>query len=126
MVTWGRKEEPHQGQVERQRERQDLVGVELTPAVPSVGSFDRGNAGLGESLAEQSLERSGGLVLSPSPEFSGSPKVVGDHLVEVGLSRPRLCGRLEYGAGPLRLATDHAPSLVIASRMSSHILLSLP
>ena len=66
-VVAGRgKEEPDQGQVEGEGEGEDLVGVELPVAVAFVGAFDGGDAGLGESLAQEPFEGSGGLFLGPA------------------------------------------------------------
>jgi hypothetical protein len=66
VAGWGEKESD-QGQVERQGEGQDFVGVELAVAVAFVGPFDGGDAGLGEPLAEEPFQGSCCVFLGPAP-----------------------------------------------------------
>ena len=65
VAGWG-EEEPDQGEVEGEGEGEDFVGVELSVAVAFVGAFDGGDAGLGEPLAEEPFEGSGGVFLGPA------------------------------------------------------------
>ena len=73
---WG-EEEPHQGQVEGEREGQDLLGVELSAPLALVGPFDGRDAGLGKALAKERLKGLCGLFVGPPPQLSGQTEVVG-------------------------------------------------
>jgi hypothetical protein len=66
VAGWG-EEEPDQRQVEGQGEGEDLLRVELPAAVAPVGAFDGGDAGLGETLAEEPLQSLRGLLLGQAP-----------------------------------------------------------
>ena len=55
VAGWG-EEELCQRKVESEGEGEDLVGVELTVAVAFVSAFDRGDAGLGEALAQEPFQ----------------------------------------------------------------------
>ena len=77
---WG-EEEPHQGQVEGEREGQDFLGVELSAPLALVGPFDGRDAGLGKALAKEGLKGLCGLFLGPPPQLSGQAEVVSNDLV---------------------------------------------
>ena len=81
------KEKPQQRQVKSESEREDLLRVELPSPVTLVGAFNAGNAGLGEALTNEPLQKFRSLLLGEAPQLPGGSEVVSDDLVQVGLSR---------------------------------------